>query len=228
MDQPQPSLKYRRIVLKLSGEALAGNQGSGGIDTVTLKATATELGEVHATGVQVGIVVGGGNIFRGLRGASEGMDRAQSDYMGMLATVINSLALQDALERCGVPTRVMTALEIKQVAEPYIRRRAIRHLEGAHAVAMQRRSAVANALAFHEAYGLGWESWSRYGEELGKVDAAAVAAAARRYLRWDLAVSATVRPPALTKGAAKRAKGVVKKAKAKRKTKRTSRKASRR
>ena len=99
------------------------------MDTSTLKGTATELGEVHATGVQIGIVVGGGNIFRGLRGASEGMDRAQSDYMGMLATVINSLALQDALERGGVPTRVMTAIEIKQVAEPYIRRKAIRHLE---------------------------------------------------------------------------------------------------
>ena len=99
------------------------------MDTSTLKGTATELGEVHATGVQIGIVVGGGNIFRGLRGASEGMDRAQSDYMGMLATVINSLALQDALERAGVPTRVMTAIEIKQVAEPYIRRRAMRHLE---------------------------------------------------------------------------------------------------
>jgi hypothetical protein len=99
------------------------------MDTSTLKGTATELGEVHASGVQIGIVVGGGNIFRGLRGASEGMDRAQSDYMGMLATVINSLALQDALERAGVPTRVMTAIEIKQVAEPYIRRRAMRHLE---------------------------------------------------------------------------------------------------
>jgi uridylate kinase len=84
---------------------------------------------VHALGVQIGIVVGGGNIFRGLRGASAGMDRAQGDYMGMLATVINALAMQDALEKVGVPTRVMTALEIRQVAEPYIRRRAIRHLE---------------------------------------------------------------------------------------------------
>src|SRR5262245_5724203 len=93
-----------------------------------------ELAEVRATGVQISIVVGGGNIFRGLRGASEGMDRAQSDYMWMLATVINSLALQDALERCGVPTRVMTAIEIKQVAEPYIRRRAIRHLDRGHIV----------------------------------------------------------------------------------------------
>jgi uridylate kinase len=124
---PQPSLRYRRVVIKLSGEALF--EGGTSMDTSTLKGTATELGEVHATGVQIGIVVGGGNIFRGLRGASEGMDRAQSDYMGMLATVINSLALQDALERAGVPTRVMTAIEIKQVAEPYIRRRAMRHLE---------------------------------------------------------------------------------------------------
>jgi uridylate kinase len=125
----QAKLAYRRIVIKLSGEALCGKDGGSGIDTVTLKATAAELGEVHETGAQLGIVVGGGNIFRGLRGASEGMDRAQSDYMGMLATVINSLALQDALEHCGVPTRVMTAIEIKQLAEPYIRRRAIRHLE---------------------------------------------------------------------------------------------------
>jgi uridylate kinase len=127
-------LRYRRVILKLSGEALSGKTGGSGIDTATLKATAKEIGEVHATGVQIGLVVGGGNIFRGLRGASEGMDRAQSDYMGMLATVINSLALQDALERSGVPTRVMTALEIKQVAEPYIRRRAIRHLDRGYAV----------------------------------------------------------------------------------------------
>ncbi|MFZ5895843.1 MAG: UMP kinase [Myxococcota bacterium] len=132
--EPDPKLKFRRVVVKLSGEVLSGKEGGTGIDTATLKATATELAEVHATGVQIGIVVGGGNIFRGLRAASEGMDRAQSDYMGMLATVINSLALQDALERCGVPTRVMTAIEIKQVAEPYIRRRAMRHLERGHVV----------------------------------------------------------------------------------------------
>jgi uridylate kinase len=129
-----PKLKYKRVIIKLSGEALSGKTGGSGIDTATLKATAKELGEVAATGVQIGIVVGGGNIFRGLRGASEGMDRAQSDYMGMLATVINSLALQDALERSGVPTRVMTALEIKQVAEPYIRRRAMHHFERGNAV----------------------------------------------------------------------------------------------
>jgi len=127
-------LRYNRVVLKLSGEALCGKDGGFGIDTATMKATSQELAEVHRTGVQIGIVVGGGNIFRGLKGASEGMDRAQSDYMGMLATVINSLAMQDALEREGIPTRVMTALEIKQVAEPYIRRRAIRHLDRGHVV----------------------------------------------------------------------------------------------
>jgi uridylate kinase len=133
-DRRSTELFYSRIVIKLSGEALCGRTGGSGIDTATLKATAEELADVARTGVQIGIVVGGGNIFRGLRGASEGMDRAQSDYMGMLATVINSLALQDALERCEVPTRVMTALEVKQVAEPYIRRRAMRHLDRGHIV----------------------------------------------------------------------------------------------
>ncbi len=127
-------LHYSRVVIKLSGEALCGKEGGSGIDTETLKATARELAEVQKTGIQLGVVVGGGNIFRGLKGASEGMDRAQSDFMGMLATVINSLALQDALERVGFPTRVMTALEIKDVAEPYIRRRAIRHLNRGHVV----------------------------------------------------------------------------------------------
>ena len=126
---PHPKLRYRRIILKLSGEALCGVQGGFGIQPEVLRATAAELAEVYAAGVQVGIVVGGGNIFRGLKGASAGMDRAQSDYMGMLATVINSLALQDALEKVEVPTRVQTAIEIRQVAEPYIRRRAIRHFE---------------------------------------------------------------------------------------------------
>ena len=125
---PHPKLRYRRIILKLSGEALCG-ANSGGIDPEVLRLTALELSEVYALGVQIGVVVGGGNIFRGLKGASAGMDRAQSDFMGMLATVINGLALQDALERQGVPTRVMTALEIRQVAEPYIRRRALHHLE---------------------------------------------------------------------------------------------------
>jgi len=126
---PDPGLKYRRVVLKLSGEALCGRDGGFGIDGNVIRDTATELAEVHALGVQIGVVVGGGNIFRGLKGASAGMERAQGDYMGMLATVINALAMQDALEKAGVPTRVMTALEIRQVAEPYIRRRAIRHLE---------------------------------------------------------------------------------------------------
>jgi uridylate kinase len=127
-------LRYKRVVIKLSGEALSGSEGGSGIDTQTLKDTARELASVHKTGVELGVVVGGGNIFRGLRGASEGMDRAQSDYLGMLATVINYLALQDALEAEGAPTRVMTALEVKQVAEPYIRRRAMRHLARGHVV----------------------------------------------------------------------------------------------
>jgi uridylate kinase len=126
---PHPELKYKRIILKLSGEALCGTDGGFGIQPKILRATASELAEVSALGVQIGIVVGGGNIFRGLKGASAGMDRAQSDYMGMLATVVNALALQDALEKAGVPTRVQTAIEIRQVAEPYIRRRAMRHLE---------------------------------------------------------------------------------------------------
>jgi uridylate kinase len=126
---PDPKLYYHRIVLKLSGEALAGGPGGYGIDAEVLRSVAAELAEVHALGIQLGIVVGGGNIFRGLKGASVGMDRAQSDYMGMLATVMNALALQDALESAGVPTRVQTAIDIQEVAEPYIRRRAVRHLE---------------------------------------------------------------------------------------------------
>jgi uridylate kinase len=131
---PDPSLRYNRIVLKLSGEALCGETGGYGIRPETLQRVAAEIGDVHRTGVQIGIVVGGGNIFRGLKGASAGMDRSQSDYMGMLATVINALALQDALERVDCPTRVMTAIEIRQVAEPYIRRRAMRHLEKGYVV----------------------------------------------------------------------------------------------
>jgi uridylate kinase len=123
-----PDVRFKRILLKLSGEALCGAAGYG-IEPEVMRDTAQELAEVHALGVQVGIVVGGGNIFRGLKGASAGMDRAQSDYMGMLATVMNALALQDALEKAGVPSRVQTAIEIRQVAEPYIRRRAMRHLE---------------------------------------------------------------------------------------------------
>ena len=134
MNEPKSNLQFKRVVVKLSGEALASRESGAAIDTNTLSETAAELAEVRESGIQVAVVVGGGNIFRGLRGASEGMDRAQSDYMGMLATVINSLALQDALERRGVPTRVMTAIEIRQVAEPYIRRRAIRHLDRGHVV----------------------------------------------------------------------------------------------
>ncbi len=119
---------YRRIVLKISGEALAGNQGYG-IDPLMLERVAGELREVTALGVQVAIVIGGGNIFRGVAASADGMDRATADYMGMLATVINALALQDALEKAGLQTRVLSAIEMRAVAEPYIRRRAIRHLE---------------------------------------------------------------------------------------------------
>jgi uridylate kinase len=129
----KPTLRYKRVLLKLSGEALA-QPGQGGLHVDTLRSTAEEIAAVRKTGVEIGLVVGGGNIFRGLKGASQGMDRGQSDYMGMLATVINALALQDALERAGVATRVMTALEIRQVAEPYIRRRAIRHLTRGYVV----------------------------------------------------------------------------------------------
>ncbi len=134
MAESKSKLQYKRVVVKLSGEALASPESGLTIDSATISATAAELAEVRDSGIQVAVVVGGGNIFRGLRGAGEGMDRAQSDYMGMLATVINSLALQDALERRNVPTRVMTAIEISQVAEPYIRRRAIRHLDRGHVV----------------------------------------------------------------------------------------------
>jgi uridylate kinase len=115
-------------LLKLSGEALSGSAGFG-IDTDVLKVLATEIKEIHERGVQIGIVMGGGNIFRGLKGATSGMDRASADYMGMLATVLNCLALQDALERMGVHTRVQSAIEMRELAEPYIRRKAIRHLE---------------------------------------------------------------------------------------------------
>jgi uridylate kinase len=123
-----PGVKYRRILLKLSGEALMGEQGFG-IEAATLSQIADELIDIHSLGVEVGIVIGGGNIFRGLAASSRGMDRASADYMGMLATVINSLALQDALESRGLRTRVLSALEMERLAEPYIRRRAIRHLE---------------------------------------------------------------------------------------------------
>jgi uridylate kinase len=120
--------KYKRVVLKLSGEALAGERGFG-IDAQVLQSIAEQVREVVELGVQVAIVVGGGNIWRGVSGSAQGMDRTTADYMGMLATVINALALQDALENMQVQTRVQTSLEMRQVAEPYIRRRAIRHLE---------------------------------------------------------------------------------------------------
>lgn len=124
MERPE----YKRVVLKLSGEALAGDQGYG-IDPNVIHSIAEELKEVLKMDVEMAIVVGGGNIWRGMAGSSKGMDRATADYMGMLATVMNSLALQDALESVGVPTRVQTSIEMRQVAEPYIRRKAIRHLE---------------------------------------------------------------------------------------------------
>jgi len=120
--------KYERILLKLSGEVLAGEERFG-IDPARVHSLSAEIAEVVRAGVQLGVVVGGGNFFRGVTAAAENMDRVSADHMGMLATVINALALQDAFERQGVPTRVMTAIEMRQVAEPYIRRRAIRHLD---------------------------------------------------------------------------------------------------
>ena len=120
--------RYKRILLKLSGEALAGNLGYG-IDPDIIRAIAVEIRGVVDLGVQVAVVIGGGNIFRGVAASSMGMDRASADYMGMLATVMNSLALQDALEKAGVITRVQSAIEMQEIAEPYIRRRAVRHLE---------------------------------------------------------------------------------------------------
>ncbi|MEN6486090.1 MAG: UMP kinase [Syntrophobacteraceae bacterium] len=119
---------YRRILLKLSGEALMGKE-SYGIDSHVLGEIAEQIDEVHKLGVQIALVIGGGNIFRGVSGASRGMDRSTADYMGMLATVMNALALQQALEKHGIATRVQSAIDMKEVAEPYIRRRAIRHLE---------------------------------------------------------------------------------------------------
>ena len=121
-------MKYRRILLKLSGEALMGNKPYG-IDSETLTTYAREIKTVVDAGAQVGVVIGGGNIFRGLQGAGDGMDRVQADHMGMLATVINGLALQSALERAGVQTRLQSAIEMDKICEPFIRRRAVRHLE---------------------------------------------------------------------------------------------------
>jgi len=120
---------YDRVLLKLGGESLAAENGGFGIDQKALNSIATEVAEAKDMGVQIAIVIGGGNILRGATASSLGMERVTADYMGMLATVINSLALQNALESNGVPTRVLTALDIRQVAEPYVRRRAIRHLE---------------------------------------------------------------------------------------------------
>jgi uridylate kinase len=122
------ALRYRRVLLKLSGEALMGS-GSFGIDPEVVRILSDELASVHSLGVELALVVGGGNIFRGVKAASAGMDRVSGDHMGMLATLINSLALQDQLEQRGIQTRVLSAIEIRQVAEPFIRRRAIRHLE---------------------------------------------------------------------------------------------------
>jgi len=128
MKDAEASLTYTRILLKLSGEALNGPEGYG-IHPPTLQRIAKEVRAAHEAGVQIGMVIGGGNIFRGVQGSTEGMDRTSADHMGMLATVINALAMQDALEKIGVPVRVQSALQIQAVAEPYIRRRAMRHLE---------------------------------------------------------------------------------------------------
>ena len=128
VDQQKLKPRYKRILLKVSGEALMGREPYG-IDSEVLREVATEIREVNELGVELALVIGGGNIFRGVSGASRGMDRSTADYMGMLATVMNALALQQALEKMGVPTRVLSAIDMKEVAEPYIRRRAIRHLE---------------------------------------------------------------------------------------------------
>src|SRR5512144_630364 len=127
-EKPSSKPRYKRILLKLSGEALMGD-GKYGISPKTLASIAQDVKDVVDLGIEVALVVGGGNIFRGVSGATEGMDRSSADYMGMLATVINGMALQDALEKIGVETRVQSAIEMHQVAEPYIRRRATRHLE---------------------------------------------------------------------------------------------------
>ena len=127
-DEPNGPVRFGRILLKLSGEALLGNRQYG-VDPEFCMTIARQVAEVQSLGVQIGIVVGGGNIFRGLAASARGMDRATGDYIGMLATVMNGLALQDALEKVGLPTRVMSAIGMNEIAEPYIRRRAVRHLE---------------------------------------------------------------------------------------------------
>ena len=121
-------MPYKRILLKLSGEALMGNR-THGVDPERIKAYCKEISELVKTGVEIAILIGGGNIFRGIKGASEGIDRSTSDYMGMLATVMNALSLQSSLEKINVPTRVQSAITMTAVAEPYIKRRAVRHLE---------------------------------------------------------------------------------------------------
>ena len=123
-----PKTPYRRLLLKLSGEALIGD-GEYGISPAIVEQIASEVAEVHALGLELAVVIGGGNIFRGVKGAAQGMDRTSADYMGMLATVINALALQEGFERCGLHTRVMSGIEMPRVAEPFIRRRAMRHME---------------------------------------------------------------------------------------------------
>ena len=128
-ESPEGSIKYKRILLKLSGEILMGGKSNGALDDDTLTSIANQVSEIVNLGAQVGIVIGGGNIFRGLQAAADGMDRVSADFMGMLATVINSLALQQYLEKIGIDTRVMSAIEMSAVAEPFIRRRAVRHLE---------------------------------------------------------------------------------------------------
>ncbi len=128
MRESRDNPKYKRIVLKLSGEALAGPRGYG-IDLDVVRVIAEEIRDVHNLGIDTAVVVGGGNIWRGVQAQAAGMDRATADYMGMLATIINALSLQDCLEKLGVDTRVQTSIEMREVAEPYIRRRAIRHLE---------------------------------------------------------------------------------------------------
>ena len=128
MPEPSSEPSYKRILLKLSGEALMGDQAYG-VDPAVTTRIAEDVAGIQALGVETAIVIGGGNIFRGLAASARGMDRSTADYMGMLATVINGLALQDALEQHGIPTRVLTAIEMRSVAEPFIRRRAVRHLE---------------------------------------------------------------------------------------------------
>lgn len=127
-DEKSMSLKYKRILIKLSGEALAG-EFRAGIDPATVSAVCDEIGSVLSLGVEMALVIGGGNIFRGLSVSATGMERSSADYMGMLATVLNALAVQDMLEKLGYPTRVMSAINMKEICEPFIRRRALRHLE---------------------------------------------------------------------------------------------------